>query len=76
MSGEIREDDLFTAPSGDIGNVSYEAPSFYGVFSTAPVSGGADIHDREYDEIDSELSLEELEEEEADDDEDDPEDEE
>ena len=48
MSGEIREDDLFTAPSGDIGNVSYEAPSFYGVFSTAPVSGGADIHDREY----------------------------
>ena len=40
--------DLFTAPSGDIGNVSYEAPSFYGVFSTAPVSGGADIHDREY----------------------------
>ena len=48
MSGEIREDDLFTAPSGDIGNVSYEAPSFYGVFSTSPVSGGADIHDREY----------------------------
>ena len=48
MSGEVREDDLFTAPSGDIGNVSYEAPSFYGVFSTAPVSGGADIHDREY----------------------------
>ena len=35
-----------------------------------------DIHDREYDEIDSELSLEELEEEEADDDEDDLEDEE
>ena len=48
MSGEVREDDLFTAPSGDIGNVSYEAPSFYGVFSTAPLSGGADIHDREY----------------------------
>ena len=48
MSGETREDDLFTAPSGDIGNVSYEAPSFYGVFSTEPVSGGADIHDREY----------------------------
>lgn len=44
----LREDDLFAAPSGDVGNVSYETPSFYGVFSTWPVSGGADIHDKDY----------------------------
>lgn len=44
----FREDSVFTAPSGDIGNASYEAPSFYGVFSTAPESGGADIHDAAY----------------------------
>ena len=44
----IGEDSVFTAPSGDIGNASYEAPSFYGVFSTAPESGGADIHDAAY----------------------------
>lgn len=48
IPAELREDSLFTAPSGDIGNVSYECPSFYGVFSTFPVSGGADIHDQAY----------------------------
>ena len=54
----FRQDSVFTAPSGDIGNVSYEAPSFYGVFSTFPFSGGADIHDAAYVNVpDSEEAL-------------------
>ena len=47
-AGRIRQDSVFGAVSGDIGNVSYDVPAFYGVFSTAPVSCGADVHDREY----------------------------
>lgn len=44
----VRQDSVFEAVSGDIGNVSYDVPAFYGVFSTAPVSCGADVHDRKY----------------------------
>ncbi len=45
---EFRDDDINTAVTGDIGNISYEVPSLYAIFSTAGVGNGADIHEAGY----------------------------
>lgn len=50
---DFRQDDLYHAGSTDIGNVSYHAPTFYGVLSTSAISD-ASPHDAAYlDVVDS-----------------------
>lgn len=50
---DFRQDDLYHAGSTDIGNVSYHAPTFYGVLSTSVISN-ANPHDVAYlDVVDS-----------------------
>ena len=44
----FRKDDINTAVTGDIGNISYEVPSLYAIFSTAETGNGADIHEAGY----------------------------
>ena len=45
---DFRKDDINTAVTGDIGNISYEVPSLYAIFSTAETGNGADIHEAGY----------------------------